>query len=143
MSRHVVGLANELPPGTRKLVTVKGRAIAIFNVGGDYFALLNRCPHRGGSLCHGKITGLVQSQMPGEYEFLRAGEILRCPWHGWEFDIRTGKTVCVPEEIRTRSFPVAVASGQELSSAPEPSLEQFPISVEDDYVVVTLPEGGR
>ena len=53
MSKHAVAAVNELPPGTRKLVNVKGRAIAIFNIKGEFFALFNRCPHQGGSLCHG------------------------------------------------------------------------------------------
>ena len=50
MAGHVVASVDEIPPGTRKLVEVNGRAIVVFNLGGDYFALNNRCPHRGGGL---------------------------------------------------------------------------------------------
>jgi 3-phenylpropionate/trans-cinnamate dioxygenase ferredoxin subunit len=96
MSKHVVATVGELPPGSRKLVTVKGRPIAIFNLNGEMFGLLNRCPHQGGGLCHGALTGLVESTRPGEYVFSRDGEILKCPWHGWEFDIRTGQSYCSP-----------------------------------------------
>src|SRR6476659_6377094 len=112
MSKHAVAAVSELPPGTRKLVNVKGRAIAIFNIKGEFFALFNRCPHQGGSLCHGSLTGLVESTGPGDYRYSRDGEILRCPWHGWEFDIRTGKSFCDPSRITVRSYPVEVAEGQ-------------------------------
>ena len=91
MARHVVAAAREIPEGGRKLVTVRGRPITIFNVKGEYFALYDRCPHEGGSLCRGKVTGLVQSDGPGHYELTRKGEIIRCPWHGWEFDLRHGQ----------------------------------------------------
>jgi len=69
----------------------------VFNLGGEFFALSNRCPHRGGSLCQGNLTGLVLSDEPGHYNYIRRGEIIRCPWHSWEFDIRTGKSWCDPE----------------------------------------------
>ena len=65
--KHVVAATSEIPPGGRKLVTADGRAIVVFNLGGEFFALSNRCPHRGGSLCQGNLTGLVLSDQPGEY----------------------------------------------------------------------------
>ncbi|MEJ1977132.1 MAG: Rieske (2Fe-2S) protein [Acetobacteraceae bacterium] len=105
MSRHVVAPTAEIPPGARKLFTIKGRPVAIFNLSGEYFGLFNRCPHQGGGLCDGVVTGLVQSDQPGQYSYDREGEIVRCPWHGWEFDIRTGQSYCDPERVRTRVFP--------------------------------------
>ena len=53
MSKHVVAPLADLPPGSRKLVTVKGRPVVVFNVDGELFALVDRCPHKGGSLCEG------------------------------------------------------------------------------------------
>jgi nitrite reductase/ring-hydroxylating ferredoxin subunit len=136
MGKHVVAPLEDLPPGSRKLVTIDGRPIAIFNVGGEFFALVDRCPHRGGSLCQGKLTGLVQSAEPGAYAYSRPGEILRCPWHGWEFDIRTGKSRCDPERVRAKSYPVAIEPGGELAEKAY-AVETFPVSVEHDYVVLT------
>ena len=132
MSKHVVAAAREIPPGSRKLVTVKGRPIAVFNVGGEYFGLLNRCPHQGGNLCEGKLIGLVESNEPGQYRYSRRGEILRCPWHGWEFDIRTGQSRTDPEKFRTKSYDVAVEPGEKLQA------ETFPVTVEEEYVVVEM-----
>src|SRR5215208_6640675 len=114
MSKHVVAALGEIPPGGRKLVEVKGRAIVIFNLNGEYFALNNRCPHKGGSLCQGHLTGLVESFEPGEYRYSRRGEIIRCPWHGWEFDIRTGRSQCDPETVRVRNYAVSVEPGERL-----------------------------
>jgi len=144
MAKHVVAAAADLPPGGRKLVTVKGRDIAIFNVAGELFALQNRCPHRGGSLCQGRLTALVESSEPGEYAFSRAGEILRCPWHGWEFDIRTGKSWCAPDLVKTRSYAVSIESGEVVAvEADDYRLEKFPVSVEQDYVVLDMPDSLR
>src|ERR687888_1993073 len=76
MSKHVVAAVAEIPPGARKLVKVNGRAVVVFNLGGEFFALSDRCPHKGGSLSKGKLTGLVESSMPGEYRYGRRGEII-------------------------------------------------------------------
>ena len=137
MTRHVVAPASNIQPGDRKLFTVKGRPIAIFNLGGDFFGLFNRCPHQGGSLCDGIVTGLVRSDSPGDYQFERKGEIVRCPWHGWEFDIRTGKSYCDPDRIRTRAYAVERAAGVDLIEGPYLA-ETVPVSVEDDYIVVDV-----
>jgi 3-phenylpropionate/trans-cinnamate dioxygenase ferredoxin subunit len=137
VTKHVVSKAEDIPAGARKLVEVAGRAIVIFNSAGEFFALLNRCPHQGGSLCLGKLTGLVESSTPGEYRYSRPGEIIRCPWHGWEFDIRTGKSWCDPRRIRVKNYQVEVESGARLVEGPYVA-ETFPVSVENDYIVVEI-----
>jgi len=60
MASHVVAAVEEIPPGKRKLVEVNGRAVVVFNLGGDFFALNNRCPHRGGGLYDGIQTGRIR-----------------------------------------------------------------------------------
>lgn len=67
----------ELKPGSGKVVVIEDRPIALFNIGGEYVALDNTCPHRGGSLGDGEVDG----------------ETVSCPWHGWEFNCRTGDAV--------------------------------------------------
>ena len=61
MTRHVVAATSEIPPGGRKRFTVKGRPITIFNLDNEFFGMMDRCPHQGGSLCAGIVTGLLQS----------------------------------------------------------------------------------
>ena len=135
MAKHVVAAVSEIPPGTRKLATVSGRAIVVFNLGGEFFALNNRCPHRGGGLCDGVQTGLVEASEPGHYRYSRKGEMIKCPWHGWEFDVRTGQSWCDPSRVRVRHYPVSVEPGSGLVAGPYVA-ETVPVSVENDYVVV-------
>ncbi len=145
MARHVVAKASEIPAGSRKLVEAAGRPIVVFNVGGRLYAISNRCPHAGGSLVHGKLDGLVQSTVPGQYSYSRPGEILRCPWHGWEFDLATGRSWCDPDTVKVRAYRVDVEQGADLvageigesTEAPR-KLETFEVTVEDDYIVVTM-----
>src|SRR5262245_58788531 len=108
MSREILARAAEVPIGTCKIVTARGREIGVFNINGEFYALSNRCPHKGAELCRGMIVGLPQSDAPGEYRISRPGEFIRCPWHGWEFEIRTGQSWCDPNSVRARNFKVSV-----------------------------------
>ena len=137
MTRHILAEAKEIPSGQRKLVEINGREIAVFNVNGEYFAIHNRCPHEGASLCRGVLVGLVESNEPGQYHFSRAGELLRCPWHGWEFDIKTGKSWFDPKHTKVRAFDVAVKNGRELVEGPY-SLETFKITRDEAYLVIDI-----
>ena len=133
----MVARARDVAPGTCKIVTVRGREIGVFNLGGEYFALANRCPHAGGPLCQGRIGPLVHSDGPGTYRLSRRREFLRCPWHGWEYDIRTGQSWCDPQSVRARQVPVRIEPGVDLVKGPYVA-ETFPVSLEEDYVVVEL-----
>lgn len=55
MPKYVVAAVDEMAPGARKIVDAGGRSLGIFNLGGEFFALRNRCPHQGGPLCEGKL----------------------------------------------------------------------------------------
>ncbi|HEY5552920.1 MAG TPA: Rieske (2Fe-2S) protein [Opitutaceae bacterium] len=135
MSRHVVAAVGEIAEGGRKFVNVEGREIGVFNVKGEFFALLNRCPHAGASLCRGTVIGLAESDEPGEYRLTRPGEFLRCPWHGWEFDIRTGQSWFDPQRVRTRAYKATIEPGAELVKGPYVA-ETFAVKVEENYVVI-------
>jgi nitrite reductase/ring-hydroxylating ferredoxin subunit len=84
--------------------------VGVFNVGGRYFALQNRCPHRGGALCAGPVTGTALQTDDFRYVYGREGEIVRCAWHGWEFEIETGRSLVDPS-IKAKTFPVEVDAG--------------------------------
>ena len=136
-TRHVVARVDEVKPGDRKLVDVGGRPVALFNLNGEFFAIGDKCPHEAGSLCKGKIVGLAEADMPGEYRLSRPGEVIKCPWHGWEFDIRTGQSYCEPSQVRVRAYDASVAHGDEVLKGPFKA-ETFNVSIEEDYVVITL-----
>lgn len=137
MARHIVAAVDEIPPGQRRLVNANGRDIIIFNVDGEYFAVANRCPHEGASLCKGRIVGLVEATEPGAYQYSRRGELIRCPWHGWEFDLRTGKSWCEPDRTKVRRYDLKVEPGGALVEG-ELRAETFPVSIEKQYVVVEI-----
>ena len=155
MAKHVVGTVDELPPGARKIVDIAGRSIGVFNVGGEFYALRNTCPHQSGPLCEGRLTGFLMARVPGEYSYTRRGEILRCPWHGWEFDIKTGQSWFDPLQTRVRAYPVtveamessdAVAGSDSADAELLEGLEQGPyvaetydVTVEKQFVVVEIP----
>ena len=116
--RVVAGTVEEIPPGERKLIVpFRGRAgIGVFNVNGSYHALRNLCPHKLGPLCTGRVSGrVVAAAPPSSYapdlEVERDGEIIRCPWHLWEFEIATGRCLVDPK-VRVKTYPVAVEDGQ-------------------------------
>lgn len=103
--------ASALAPGGRARVDAFGTEIALFNVGGALFAVANACPHYGGPLCHGRISGTRLPSLPYEHRFGREGRILVCPWHGWEFDLETGRAL-FDEKVSVRTFDVTVEDGE-------------------------------
>ena len=136
-TRHVVARVDEVPPGTRKKVAVAGRDIALFNLGGAFFALGDKCPHESGSLCAGKVVGLAEADEPGRYRLSRDGEFVKCPWHGWEYDIRTGQSWCDPANTRARAYEAGIERGAALVKGPYVA-DTFPVAVEQDYIVIDL-----
>lgn len=112
MTRFVVGKVTDLASGERRIVSIEGRSIGIFNVDGRFFALRNRCPHKGGALCEGPLCGTALPVDGFTYLYGREGRILRCAWHGWEFDIETGQALVDPR-VRAQTYPVTV-EGDEL-----------------------------
>ena len=105
-----VARVDEVPPGGRKIVAVSGRSIGVFNVGGRFVAVRNVCPHQGAPVCRGRVGGTTLPSEPGAYRWGREGEILACPWHGWEFDLLTGRALADPS-ARLRTYPVTVRDG--------------------------------
>jgi nitrite reductase/ring-hydroxylating ferredoxin subunit len=89
--RLIVGRAEEVEVGQRIIVEEDGLSIGVYNIGGEFFAIKNVCPHAGAPLCQGHIQTTHRPSEVGQFDPALEGRILRCPWHGWEFDIVTGK----------------------------------------------------
>jgi len=92
-----VAAVADVPAGTGKCVAVNGREIALFNVDGTYHAIDNTCLHRGGPLGEGELDGTV----------------VTCPWHGWQYDVRTGRNIMDESEGVDR-YEVKVEGGDVL-----------------------------
>jgi nitrite reductase (NADH) small subunit len=94
---HKLTATADMPPGTAREFTVAGRIVALFNVDGTFYALDGVCPHAGGPLGEGQLNGRV----------------VTCPWHGWQFDVTTGRHILSPQIAPTK-FPVRI-DGDSLS----------------------------
>jgi nitrite reductase/ring-hydroxylating ferredoxin subunit len=113
-NKYVVGRVADLPVGSRLLVEVGGRSIGVFNIDGRYYGLINRCPHKGAEMCRGNIVASLSSDRPGHFTYDPETKLLMCPWHGWEFDVRTGQSYVDPGRTRIRTYDVEVAGGGEV-----------------------------
>ncbi len=118
MPKCVVGTPDEIAPGQRKIVVpFRGRAgIGVFNVNDCFYALRNLCPHKLGPLCTGAVTGRMVADLPPSagdevVTLAQDGEIIRCPWHLWEFEIATGRCL-VDHRVRVKTYPVSIEDGQ-------------------------------
>jgi nitrite reductase/ring-hydroxylating ferredoxin subunit len=82
----------DIPEGNGVVSQIGDKVVAIFKVGGEFFAIGNICPHRGGPLGEGEL----------------AGTVVTCPWHGWQFDVTTG---CNPEnpKVTVTKFPLRLS----------------------------------
>jgi 3-phenylpropionate/trans-cinnamate dioxygenase ferredoxin subunit len=91
--RYAICDATEIVRGDRKVVTLNGIQVGIFNLGDRFVAYRNLCPHQGAPVCVGRVGGTTLPSAPGEYVYGRHGKILHCPWHGWQFDLETGQAL--------------------------------------------------
>ena len=145
MSRHVVARLRDFPPGSRRIVDAGGRSIGVFNIRGELLALRSSCPHQGAPLCLGIVLGRTDATRPFEVTYLEDQDVIKCPWHGWEFDIRTGQSWFDPARVRVRRYEVAVEE-QAPDTDPHTGLargpyiaETYPVAVERRHVVVEVP----
>ena len=86
----------DLPPGSAKLVALNDRKIALFNVGGSFYALDDTCSHRGGPLSEGAVSGME----------------VTCPWHGARFDLASGNNLCPPARNGVTSYKVQLVGNE-------------------------------
>ncbi len=129
-TRHAVAKVSEIPVGERLIVKVpafgKEIEIGVFNVGGRFFAYRNVCPHAGAPVCEGVICGTTAPSQVGEFILARQGEIVRCPWHGWEFDLLTGRQL-VDETMKLRAYATEAEN-----------LEDYAVETEADTIWILI-----
>ena len=91
-----VASAEDIPPGSAKLVEVEGKRIAVFNVDGRFYAIDDTCPHRGGPLSEGELEG----------------EVVTCPWHRSTFNVTTGAVLSPPAQSGVTRYAVQESGGE-------------------------------
>jgi nitrite reductase/ring-hydroxylating ferredoxin subunit len=119
-----VGSLEELPRRSIRILEAEGVEFGIVRWDDAVFALRNECPHEGGPVCRGRLSPRVTARdgQPGTLALDETTPVLACAWHGWEFDVRTGRAVWGKPSFRVRTYPVVVEDGRirvDLSSAPE------------------------
>jgi nitrite reductase (NADH) small subunit len=110
-----IGSLGDVQRDGRLVASVNGREVGVVSDGnGALRGIRNRCPHHGGPLCLGRVGERVGGE-PGVYA-LTGRQTLRCPWHGWEFDLQTG--LCLDEpSLRTAIYQVRVEGDRVLIQA--------------------------
>lgn len=103
----VVCKADEILPGERRIFEEEKISIGVYNIKDQFYAIKNVCPHAGAPLCRGHIQTTHRPGNVEEFEPALEGRVLRCPWHGWEFDIITGKGL-YDRNSRVATYPVEV-----------------------------------
>lgn len=102
MAEYLIGTVDDIPEGKGRAFQVGRRTVAVFRSKGNFYAIANRCAHRGASLCDGEIS--------------EDGTTVRCPWHNWQFDLRTGEHRLDSRE-KLRMFAIRVEGDQIILSA--------------------------
>lgn len=113
---YVVGTVDEFPEGSRRIVDVGGRLVGVFASNGKFFAVQNLCPHALAPICINDLSGTTLPSSPGEYVYGLEGLVLRCPWHGWEFDVRTGEALFGTDRRRLAVFAVRAEANKVIVS---------------------------
>ena len=113
MLRRPVCAIEDLPPGSMKLVEAGKFGVGVYNIDGRLYAIANYCSHEGAPLCAGYVRGTTEFApgCAGPGQVRPRGQIARCPWHNWEFDITTGVNLADPQK-RVRTYEVDVSDGQ-------------------------------
>lgn len=110
--RHFVCSVEELGKTQKIALVIDNRPVVVIrSEQGNLYALRDVCPHKGPCLSDGMLDKNCQGAVAGEYIFDPDTEVLRCPWHSWEFDIRTGKSLFDPEKVRVKTYSVTLEGG--------------------------------
>jgi len=118
-----IGAAADFADPGRKIIGFEGFEVGVFRLDGEFFAYLNLCPHMGGPACQGKMIAKVEEIIAEDrtskgMAFSKTRMHVVCPWHGYEFDIRTGVHPG-NARARLRKINVTVADGEVVISLPD------------------------
>jgi nitrite reductase/ring-hydroxylating ferredoxin subunit len=125
--KYPAGPVDDFPAGSIEVITIRARSVGIVNTGTDFYAILNVCPHALAPVCEGRLTGTFLPSPQGAPVWGLDGRILRCPWHGFEFDLGDGgRSVFTTFRARVRMFPASVENGVVHVEMKEPRRRDLP-----------------
>jgi nitrite reductase/ring-hydroxylating ferredoxin subunit len=108
-----VGAVEDFTDRNVELLEIDGREIGVVRWDDEFYALANVCSHQRGPLCRGALTARLTASAPGTMRLDEEAPVLACPWHGWEFDVRTGRAIW-DERFAVRTYAVEVEHGRVL-----------------------------
>jgi nitrite reductase (NADH) small subunit len=106
-----IGPVEEVRRDGCRVVEVDGRRVGVISVGQEFFAIADRCPHMGASICAGSLSGTFVPAGPHELVYGMEDRVVRCPWHGWEFDLESGRSLLEPKRVGLRTYRVTQRDG--------------------------------
>lgn len=112
MSLHFAARLDELEDAKPKLISLAGRSIGLVRSNGTVYAVRNVCPHKRAPVCQGTFRGTMLPSEPDTFVFGLEDRLLQCPWHGWEFDLSTGHTLCGDEHKKLTLYPVTIKENE-------------------------------
>jgi nitrite reductase (NADH) small subunit len=110
--KYKVGTVGDFNKKSCHLVDVKGRKLGIYKIDDQYYAILNACPHKGAPLCMGSSDGTMLPSLPNEYKHGLENRVVRCPWHGYEFEIETGEPIFGTTNKKVPAYSVSEENGE-------------------------------
>lgn len=113
-----VGAVSEFEEAKLRIVEAEGRSIGIMRWQGEFLAARNQCPHMRAPICEGKVSPALIGACVGEATVDVNRPVIGCPWHGWQFDLRTGQAVW-GEKLRVQTFRVECHNGRVMVEMPE------------------------
>jgi nitrite reductase (NADH) small subunit len=111
-TRYAAATVQDFEKKNRMIVEIKGMELGLFRANGAYYAYRNICPHAAAPVCEGTICGTRLPSGVFEYVYGKDQEVLRCPWHGWEFDLTSGKHLADESGVKLRGYEVQVEGDQ-------------------------------
>jgi 3-phenylpropionate/trans-cinnamate dioxygenase ferredoxin subunit len=110
LERRPIGRVEDFTLDQFRIFELDGRSIGVVRTRAGFFAIKNTCPHEGAPLCLGNVRGTMLPSTPGNYRWGREGQVVRCPWHGYDFYLESGK--CVYGEVGDRAVAYRVEVDQ-------------------------------
>jgi nitrite reductase (NADH) small subunit len=107
-----VGAVEEIRREGCRVVGVDGRSVGVISVGSAFYGIADRCPHMGASMCAGSVNGTLLPSRPQELVYGLDQRVVRCPWHGWEFDLESGRSLLEPRRFGLKTYEVSESDGQ-------------------------------
>jgi nitrite reductase/ring-hydroxylating ferredoxin subunit len=110
--KYLVCTIDQLQSGKAFIAEVNGIEIGIFLENEKVFAVRNMCPHKLAPVCEGTVSGTMLPSEPCDFQYGLEGQVLKCPWHGWEFDLASGESLFGISNRKVKTYQTILEKNQ-------------------------------